>query len=255
MITRKKLIKIAGPCAIENEDSTLRIARKLKENGVTYFRGGAFKPRTCPSSFQGLGEGGLKILMKVKEETGMKVVTEILDSMDISIFKRYDVDVLQIGSRNMSNYGLLKNVARAFPEKTILIKRSFSATKKEFIGAINYLREHGHWGEIWACERGIRTFADGEYSRFTMDVNLIVDLKLDKNFKYKIIIDPSHTAGRRDMVEFLSLAGIAAGGDGLIIECKENELSKPICDAKQAVTVEKVLEIFKKAKGVKDAIM
>ncbi|MBT4257704.1 3-deoxy-7-phosphoheptulonate synthase [archaeon] len=238
----RDLIVIAGPCAVENEEQVLKIAKKLKKLKVNYLRGGAFKPRTNSSDFQGLGEEGLKILFKAKKETGIKIVTEILDYNHLSLFEKYNVDVYQVGSRNMQNFELLKNLAERAGEKTILLKRGFANTKKEVLGAISYLKKYGHSGDIWFCERGIRTFANGEYDRFTLDVAIIADLSKEKRFDYKIIVDPSHAAGRKDLVENLAMAGVAAGADGIMVEVKNEEKDCPLCDASQAMN----LEIFKK---------
>jgi len=249
-----ELLIIAGPCAVESENQIISIAKQLKEMNIAYLRGGAFKSRTCANSFQGFGEKGLQILMKAKEKTGMRIVTELMDSKDIDIFKRYYVDVIQIGTRNMFNYGLLKNIAKEFPKRTILIKRGFSATKKEFIEAIRYLQKYGHRGEIWACERGIRTFANGEYDRFTLDTGLIADLKQDNKFLFKIIVDPSHPAGRNEIVSNLAYAGIAAGAEGLLIEVKPSENYKPKSDANQAITCDELLRIIAKIKKIKEIL-
>ncbi len=242
------LILIAGPCAVESKDQLLSLASQIKYLGFDFLRGGAFKPRTDPKDFQGLGEKALDFLLEAKQMFGLKVVTEVLGPQQIELVSKV-ADILQIGTRNMFNYELLKAIARLQPDKTILLKRGFSATKKELLGSIAYLKEHGHKGEIIVCERGIRTFSNGEYDRFTLDVSFIADLKADKNFPYKVIVDPSHAAGRSDLVEPLTLAGISAGADGFIIEVKEQG-SKPLVDGKQAVTVEdlkriknKVLEI------------
>jgi len=244
------LIVIAGPCAIENESQVLFIARELKKLGVTYLGGGAFKPRTNSSDFQGLGEEGLKILQKAKKETGLKIVTEILDYNHLDLFSKYVVDVYQVGSRNMQNFELLKNLAEKAGDKTILLKRGFANTKKEVLGAISYLKKYGHSGEIWFCERGIRTFANGEYDRFTLDVSIIADLSKEKRFNYKIIVDPSHAAGRASIIPNLAMAGIVAGADGMIIEVKNQESDCPVCDANQAVTIDSFHEILDKCKKV-----
>lgn len=242
-----KPIIIAGPCAVESYEQVIVIAEKLKEMGVEYLRGGAFKPRTNPDSFQGLGKKGLEILKKVKKKTGLKIVTEVIGSEDILTVSVY-ADVLQIGSRNMQNYDLLKKIGERAPEKTILLKRGMNATKRELLGSIKYLKQYGHKGEIMVCERGIRTFANNEYSRFTLDVNLIADLKNDKNFKYKVIVDPSHTAGRKELVEKLTYVGISAGADGAIIEVKPFEDYESKSDNEQAITLDVLERIVKKIK-------
>lgn len=234
---------IAGPCAVESKRQIVSIAKKLKKIGVTHLRGGAFKPRTEPTSFQGLGERGLKYLLEAKNKTGLKVVTEILDASQIPLFQKYKIDVLQVGARNMDNYELLKALAKNVPNATILLKRGFCAKKKEFLGSINYLRLNGHKGRIIACERGIRSYSNGEYDRFTMDIDFIADLKKDRKFTYEIVLDPSHAAGRADTVENISYAGVAAGADGLIIEVKLNKKYIPLSDADQAITIETLKKI------------
>ncbi|MEA3378186.1 MAG: N-acetylneuraminate synthase family protein [Nanoarchaeota archaeon] len=239
----KDLMLIAGPCTIETLEKTLSIAKKLKSLGIEYLRGGAFKPRTEPESFQGLGEKGLKILKEVKEKTGMKIVTEVMGPEEIELVMQY-ADILQIGSRNMHNYDLLKKIGKKASNKDVLLKRGMSATKKELLGSIRYLKQYGHIGRLYICERGIRTFSNGEYDRFTLDVSLIADLK----DSYDIIVDPSHAAGKSSLVEYLAYSGIAAGAKGFMIEVKANEEDIPKCDANQAITIEKFAEILRKCK-------
>ena len=244
------LLIIAGPCAVENEQQIIDIAKNLKELNIDALRGGAFKPRTDADAFQGHGENALKYLQKAKEETNLQIVTEVMGTDDIDIVSKY-ADFLQIGARNMHNYDLLKKLGAKKLNKGIILKRGLSATKRELLGAISYLKNHGHKGEIIVCERGIRTFANGEYGRFTLDVNLIADLKNDSNFNHKVIVDPSHPAGRADLVANLAYAGIAAGADGAIIEVKNSEDHVPVCDAKQAITVEELKKIIRNIKNIK----
>ncbi len=240
---------MAGPCAVESREQVLEVAKGVKELGATHLRGGAFKPRTSPNSFQGLGEEGLKYLNEAKKLTGLKIVTELMDMDQYDLFEKYDVDVIQIGSRNMQNFELLKKLAMKGSEKVVLIKRGISATKKEVLGAIEYLEKYGHKGEIMFCERGIRTFANGEYDRFTLDIGFIADLKKDSSFKYRVIVDPSHAAGRKDMVSDLTYAGVVAGADGVIIEVKPTEDYAPKCDADQAITLSNLKEILLRSKN------
>jgi 3-deoxy-7-phosphoheptulonate synthase len=247
----EKPIIIAGPCAIESEEQALSIAKKLKNLGIKYFRGGAFKPRTNPNDFQGLGQEGLKILEKVKKELGMKIVTEILNQDTIHEISKI-ADIIQIGSRNMQNYELLKKIAQECPNCNVILKRGFQSNLKEIKGAIAYLENYGLKGEILFCERGIRTFANNEYSRFTLDTNIVTALK-KMDFKYKIIVDPSHTAGNKDYVENLSYTGIASGADGLIIEVKLNDC-KALCDDAQAITIEQLKRIIDKSKQIYNII-
>ncbi len=239
---------IAGPCAVESKEQILDLAHTLKGIGVKYLRGGAYKPRTSPESFQGLKEKGLQYLAEAKAKTGLKVVTEVVSIDDIERIAEV-ADVLQIGSRNMHNYDLLTQIGKRAPSKTVLLKRGMQATKQEVLGAIGYLRSNGHLGRLYVCERGIRTFANGEYDRFTMDTSLIADLKQDPKFEYEVIVDPSHPAGRNELVAPLAYAGIAAGGDGLIIEVKRDN-DAPLSDAKQAITIEQLKEIMHRASGI-----
>jgi 3-deoxy-7-phosphoheptulonate synthase len=250
----KELILIAGPCVIESEKQLLNLAKQIKEFGIEYLRGRAFKMRSSPDSFQGLGETGLKYLLKAKEKYGLKIVSEIVSIKDIYLFKKYKIDFIQIGARNMDNYPLLKEIAKQLPNSGILIKRGFHATKKEYLEAINYLLKYGHKGKIIACERGIRTFADGEYSRFILDMGIVSDLKQDKSFNLSIIVDPSHAAGRKKLVKDLALSGIAAGADGLIIEIKEDNSKKLLCDDAQAITIKELKEIIDKSKKIFEVI-
>ncbi|MBU2589744.1 MAG: 3-deoxy-7-phosphoheptulonate synthase [Nanoarchaeota archaeon] len=251
---KEELIFIAGPCAVESEKKLLDIARELKNIGVTHLRGGAFKPRTSPDSFQGLGEKGLKYLHTVKKKTGLKIVSEILDIGHANLFKKYKIDILQIGARNMDNYELLKGIANKFSDTPVLLKRGFHAKKKEFIGAINYLRRYGHNAEIIACERGIRSFSNGDYDRFTLDVSFISDLKKDKTFNYRVFVDPSHAAGRADIVENLAYSGVSCGADGLIIEVKKEACDTPLCDSNQAITIKKLREIVDNCKKIRSVL-
>ncbi|HCL50834.1 MAG TPA: 3-deoxy-7-phosphoheptulonate synthase, partial [Clostridiaceae bacterium] len=206
----KKPIMIAGPCSVENYEMMDKTAQFLKRIGVNYIRGGVFKPRTSPNSFQGLGVSGLEILKQIKKDYGLLVVSEILDIRDLE--KCLDVvDVIQIGSRNMYNYPLLKEVGKT--NKTVILKRGMSATYDEWINASEYIKMGGN-EDIILCERGIRTFEPS--TRNTLDLSCIPLIKQKTNLR--IIVDPSHGTGIRDIVEPMSMAAIAAGADGLIIE-------------------------------------
>lgn len=240
---------IAGPCAVESQEQVSSIAKKLKELNVDMLRGGAFKPRTSADSFQGLGKEGLDILEQAKSETGLSIVTEIMGIEEIEMVAK-TADLLQIGSRNMQNFDLLKKIAQRASDTPILLKRGLAATKKELMGALTYLEAYGHKAEVMICERGIRTFANGYYDRFTLDTSLIASLKKDPTFKHKIIVDPSHPAGRADLVEDLLYAGIAAGADGAMIEVKLDKKAKPLCDANQAITIKQLESMLKKAKEI-----
>jgi 3-deoxy-7-phosphoheptulonate synthase len=210
MIGNGHLALIAGPCAVESEKQALTIAGMVRKAGAQMFRGGAFKPRTSPYSFQGLGEEGLKILARVREETGLPVVTEAMDHEVFDLVEAYS-DVVQIGARNMQNYSLLRRAGRA--EKPILLKRGLSATIEEWLMAAEYILEGGN-SQVILCERGVRTFA--HHSRNTLDLSAVP--VVTKESHLPVIIDPSHAAGRRDQVIPLSRAAVAVGAHGLMIE-------------------------------------
>ncbi|HYF91292.1 MAG TPA: bifunctional 3-deoxy-7-phosphoheptulonate synthase/chorismate mutase [Symbiobacteriaceae bacterium] len=201
---------MAGPCSVESEEQILSAAHAVKAAGATALRGGAFKPRTSPKAFQGLGEAGLKLLAEARRQTGLPVVTEVMDGSHLDLVAQY-ADVLQIGSRNMQNFSLLKEVGRV--GKPVMLKRGLSATLQEWLGATEYIVAGG-CREVILCERGIRTFET--YTRNTLDLSIAVAAKEISGFP--VIIDPSHAAGRRDLIPALSEAALAAGADGLMIE-------------------------------------
>ncbi len=206
----KDLTIMAGPCAIESEKQAMTIANHVVKSGAHIFRGGAFKPRTSPYSFQGLGEEGLKILAKVRKETGMPVVTEVMDFQTFDIVEEY-ADIIQIGTRNMQNFSLLRRAGKA--KKPVLLKRGMAATIEEWLMAAEYILEEGN-SQVILCERGVRTFVN--HSRNTLDISAIPVVKKESHLP--IIVDPSHAAGVRDQVAPLSLAAVAVEADGLIIE-------------------------------------
>jgi 3-deoxy-7-phosphoheptulonate synthase len=206
----RDFVIIAGPCAVESEEQTLEAARRVKEAGAHLLRGGAFKPRTSPRAFQGLGEQGLEILRAAREETGLPVVTEVMDARDIEKVSAC-ADILQVGSRNMQNYTLLKELGRA--ERPVLLKRGMSATLEEWLGAAAYILEGGN-SRVILCERGIRTFETG--TRNTLDLSVVPAAK--KLSPLPVIVDPSHGTGRADLVRPMCLAAVAAGADGLLVE-------------------------------------
>ncbi len=203
-------VMIAGPCAVENEEQLRETARLVKSGGVRIMRGGAYKPRTSPYSFSGLEERGLELLSKVKEETGLFIITEVMDTADVEVVARHS-DIIQIGSRNMQNYKLLKAVGRI--SKPVLLKRGMAARLDEFLGSAEYIMKGGN-EQVMLCERGIRTFV--EYSRNTLDLNVVPVVK--KMSHLPILVDPSHGTGRRDLIIPMSLAALAAGADGLMVE-------------------------------------
>lgn len=228
-------VVIAGPCSVESEEQILAAARAVKAAGATALRGGAFKPRTSPRSFQGMGEEGLRLLALARTQTGLPVVTEVMDTAQIELVARY-ADVLQIGSRNMQNFSLLKEVGRA--GKPVMLKRGLSATIDEWLGAAEYLTAGG-CDEIIFCERGIRTFET--YTRNTLDLSAAVAVR--ERSGCPVIVDPSHAAGRRDLIPALSQAALAAGIDGLMIEvhpCPEQALS----DKEQQLTFAQFREVM-----------
>ena len=217
---------IAGPCAVESEKQALTIANKVKEAGAQLFRGGAFKPRTSPYSFQGLGEQGLRILAKVREETGLKVVTEVMDFETFDLVESY-TDVIQIGTRNMQNFSLLRRAGRA--QKPILLKRGMAATIDEWLMAAEYILQAGN-SEVILCERGVRTFT--HHSRNTLDLSAIPVVQKESHLP--IIVDPSHAAGRRDQVIPLSRAAVSVGAHGIMVEV-HHEPEKALSDGAQSL--------------------
>ncbi len=216
---------IAGPCSVESEEQVCTIAKLVKDAGATMLRGGAFKPRTSPYSFQGLGEEGLNLLREAREQTGLPIVTEIMKAEDIDLFD--DIDVLQVGARNMQNFDLLKVLGST--DKPILLKRGMMATYQELLMSAEYIMSEGDPNVI-LCERGIRTFET--QTRNTLDVSAVPVLR--KLSHLPIILDPSHSGGKRDLVAPLSMASVAAGADGLEIEV-HNHPEKALSDGPQAM--------------------
>jgi 3-deoxy-7-phosphoheptulonate synthase len=223
---RNRFVVMAGPCAVESETQALAIARLVKAAGAQIFRGGAFKPRTSPYSYQGLGEDGLKILSKVRDETGLLVVTEAVDPCSLELVAKY-ADIIQIGARNMQNFTLLRLAGHA--KKPVLLKRGMSATLEEWLMAAEYILSEGN-PQVILCERGIR--AIGEHARNLLDLATIP--VVHKESHLPIIVDPSHAAGRRDLVPPLARAAVAAGCDGLIIEV-HHEPEKALSDGAQSL--------------------
>ena len=227
----KKVIIFAGPCAIENEEILLEIGERVKFAGASVLRGGAFKPRTSPYAFQGLGEEGLKILQRVSKKLNMPTVTEVMDPRDVGLVARY-ADILQIGARNMQNFNLLKEVGMT--KKTILLKRGLACTVKELLMSAEYIMAEGN-NNIILCERGIRTFEDA--TRNTLDISAVPVVKQLSHLP--IIVDPSHAAGKWNLVGPLSLAALAAGADGLIIEI-HTKPEEALSDGAQSLVPEKL---------------
>lgn len=217
----------AGPCSVENEAQILEVAEAVKKAGASFLRGGAFKPRTSPYSFQGMEAEGLKLLLEAKRQTGLPIVTEIMSEKHLDLFA--DVDIIQLGARNMQNFMLLKELGRS--NKPILLKRGLSATMEEFLMAAEYIFAGGNHN-VMLCERGIRTFET--MIRNNLDISAVPLIKTLSHLP--VIIDPSHAAGRRDMVAPLSRAAIAAGADGLMIEV-HNDPKRALCDGAQSLDI------------------
>ncbi len=236
----KTPVIMAGPCAVENEEQALTIARLVKKEGAQIYRGGAYKPRTSPYSFQGLGEEGLKILEKVREETGLLIVTEATDSDNIELVEQY-ADIIQIGARNMQNYALLKRAGHT--RKPVLLKRGLAATIEELLMSAEYIMSEGN-SQVILCERGIRTFADT--TRNTLDISAIPSIKEVSHLP--VIVDPSHAAGKREYVIPLSRAAMAVGADGLIVEV-HNDPPHSISDGRQSLYPEQFATLMKEIKG------
>jgi 3-deoxy-7-phosphoheptulonate synthase len=231
-------VVIAGPCAVESVEQTLEVARCVQKAGADLLRGGAFKPRTSPHDFQGLGEEGLKILAQAGAATGLPVVTEVMDVRCVDLVAGY-ADMLQVGSRNMHNFPLLKEVGRA--RKPVLLKRGMAASLCEWLGAAEYIAAEGNF-DIVLCERGIKAFAAGEYSRNILDLNVIPAARACSFLP--VIVDPSHATGVAVMVEPASRAAIEFGCHGLMIEVAASD-SSPRCDAVQAINPEALKRIVR----------
>lgn len=227
---------IAGPCSIENEEQLTEVARSVGKSGAGLLRGGAFKPRTSPYAFQGLEDEGLKLLLKAKQATGLPIVTELINASDIGLFE--DVDLIQIGARNMQNFGLLKEVGKL--KTPILLKRGMANTLDELLMSAEYIMAGGNENVI-LCERGIRTFEDAY--RNTLDISAIPMLK--RKTHLPVIVDPSHAAGIRWMVEPLTMAAIAAGADGIMIEVHNNP-EAALCDGPQSLTPDMFAALMEK---------
>src|SRR6202022_1922647 len=221
-----KIALVAGPCAVESEEQALAIAERMAKTGVRLFRGGAYKPRTSPYSFQGLGEPGLKILAKVRKKFGLGIVTEAVDNESLDLVEKY-ADIIQIGARNMQNFSLLKRAGRA--KKPVLLKRGMSATLEELLMAAEYVMSEGNYN-IALCERGIRTFTD--HTRNTLHLSLIPAAQRLSHLP--ILVAPSHGTGKRNKVLPLARAGVAVGADGLMIEV-HNQPEKALSDGPQSI--------------------
>ena len=240
-----KIAMIAGPCSVESEEQLTFVAEEVKKLGANFLRGGAFKPRTSPYSFQGLKYDGLELLKIAREKTGLPIVTEIMSPYDIEIFER-DVDVIQVGARNMQNFDLLNELGKT--TKPILLKRGLSATIEEWLMSAEYIMAGGNENVI-LCERGIRTFET--YTRNTLDLSAIPAVK--KLSHLPVIVDPSHATGKRFMISPLAKAAIAVGADGLIIEVHNNP-EKALCDGPQSIKPEHYETLVKELKAIAAAV-
>ena len=238
----RKLVVIAGPCGVESEAQTLETARAVKAAGADMLRGGAFKPRTSPYSFQGLGLQGLQILERAKKETGLAIVTEVVDPRDVSWVAEF-ADVLQIGTRNMQNFALLKEVGRS--GRPVLLKRGMYSTLEEWLNCAEYILSEGN-PDVILCERGIRTFE--RYTRNTLDLSAVPSIR--ELTHLPIIIDPTHGTGRKSLIGPMSLAAVAAGADGLIIEVHWRP-EEALSDADQALTPEDFAELMQQVRPLK----
>lgn len=244
-IGANKIAMIAGPCSVEGEEQITFIANEVKKLGANFLRGGAFKPRTSPYSFQGLEYDGLELLKIARNQTGLPIVTEIMSPYDVEIFER-DVDVIQVGARNMQNFDLLKELGKT--NKPILLKRGLSATIEEFLMSAEYIMAGGNENVI-LCERGIRTFET--YTRNTLDLSAIPAIK--KLSHLPVIVDPSHATGKRFMISPLAKAAVAVGADGLIIEV-HNDPAKALCDGPQSIKPEDYGTLFDELKAIAVAV-
>lgn len=239
-------VLIAGPCAVESREQTLSAAMAVRAAGGQVLRGGAFKPRTSPYSFQGLGESGLKILAEARERTGLPIVTEVLEPEQVPLVAAY-ADMLQIGSRNMANFALLRRAGQS--GRPILLKRGMSATVEEWLMAAEYILAEGN-PNVVLCERGIRSF--DPLLRFTLDLNAVPLIRELSHLP--IVVDPSHGTGRRSLVRTMAVAAIAAGAHGLIVEMHPDRAAA-LCDGDQSITPRELLELARSTRAIGAALV
>jgi 3-deoxy-7-phosphoheptulonate synthase len=239
------VVVIAGPCSVESRDQLMETARIAKEAGCHMLRGGAFKPRTLPYSFQGLGEEGLEILAEARDETGLPVVTEVLAPGDVELVESY-ADVLQIGARNMQNYPLLRRVGSS--EKPVLLKRGMAATMEEWLGCAEYILNEGN-RDVILCERGVRGF--NKVTRNTLDVSAVPVIHQSSHLP--VVIDPSHGTGVRSLVAPMALAGVAAGADGVMVEVHPRP-EEALSDGAQSLRPPELTELMKQIRKVANAV-
>lgn len=236
-----ELALIAGPCAVENRDQAFAIAEAVRRSGAGFFRGGAFKPRTSPYAFQGLGEDGLKILAEIRDAYGLKIVTEAVDEASMDLVERY-ADVIQIGARSMQNFALLRRAGKS--RLPVLLKRGLSATLDEWLLAAEYIMSEGNY-QVVLCERGIRTFS--QHARNTLDLAAIPAVRRVSHLP--VIVDPSHGTGKNYMVTALARAGVAVGADGLIVEV-HNAPAKALSDGAQALNLEQYEQLVNEVRAI-----
>jgi 3-deoxy-7-phosphoheptulonate synthase len=232
---------VAGPCAIESPEQAFAVAERVHRAGAQFFRGGAYKPRTSPYSFQGLGEEGLKIMADIRQQYGMKIITEAIDNESLDLVEEY-ADMIQIGARNMQNFSLLKRAGRA--KKPVLLKRGMSATLEEFLMAAEYILSEGNYN-VALCERGVRTFAD--HTRNTLDLSLVPAVQRLSHLP--IFVDPSHGTGKRNKVTPLSRAAVAVGADGLMVEVHNNP-DQAMSDGPQSLFPDQFDELMKQVRQI-----
>src|SRR5205814_1943006 len=240
-----ELAIIAGPCAIESRAQAFAVAEAVRRSGAKFFRGGAFKPRTSPYAFQGMGEEGMKILAEVREIYGLKIVTEALDESGIDLVEKYG-DMIQLGARNMQNFSLLKRAGKS--HLPVLLKRGLAATLEEWLLAAEYIMAEGNYNVV-LCERGIRTFA--QHTRNTLDLAAVPAVRRVSHLP--IIVDPSHGTGKNYMVTPLACAGVAVGADGLMIEV-HNQPEHALSDGAQALTLEQYDQLVQEVRAIHEVI-
>jgi len=245
LIGDDELAIIAGPCAVESREQAFAIAEAVKRSGARFFRGGAFKPRTSPYAFQGLGEEGLKIMAEIREAYGLKIVTEAIDESSIDLVQRY-ADVIQIGARSMQNFSLLKLAGRS--KLPVLLKRGLSATLDEWLLAAEYIMAEGNY-QVILCERGVRTFA--QHTRNTMDLAAVPAVRRISHLP--VLVDPSHGTGKNYMVTPLARAGVAVGADGLIVEVHDHP-DRALSDGAQALTLDQYQSLVDEVRAIHEVI-
>jgi len=240
-----EIVVMSGPCSVENKDQINSIAKEIQKAGAKILRGGAFKPRTSPYSFQGLGVEGLKLLAEARELTGLPVITEIMDTKDLEVIEQY-ADCLQVGARNMQNFSLLKEVGRS--KLPVMLKRGMSATIKDLLMSAEYILSEGNFN-VLLCERGIRTFET--YTRNTLDLNAVPVLKAETHLP--VVVDPTHGIGLRDHVASMALAAVAAGADAIMVEVHNSpELAKS--DGEQALLPNEFADLVARVRKVAEAV-